>query len=258
MTNWDDARLRAYLRGELGAAEMDAVDAALADDPHLADRLLQLAEADDDREDRVTEQVRFAFAPIEAMPVPAAMTAAVDRAEPGQSNVVDFAAAATARRLPRWGWPQVGAMAASLAIGVFVGQGIMAGRGAPATALVVASANGANVTAPVAAMLDKAASGTPQQLAGLGAGQVVITFRDGDGQLCRQFQIAGDAATTDAISCRVDGSWTVEALGVRAAAGDGMRTASGDAAPSVLAAVDAMIVGDVLVGRDEAAALAAR
>jgi hypothetical protein len=50
----------------------------------------------------------------------------------------------------------------------------------------------------------------------------------------------------------------VEALGTRAAAGDGMRTASGDAAPAVLAAVDAIIVGDVLVGADEEAALAAR
>jgi hypothetical protein len=139
-----------------------------------------------------------------------------------------------------------------------VGQGFLAGSGAGDNALVVASANGTTVTAPVAAMLDKAASGARQQLAGLGDGQVVITFRDGDGQLCRQFQITGSAATTDAISCRVGGNWTVEALGTRTVAGAGMRTASGDAAPAVLAAVDAIIVGDVLVGTDEAAALAAQ
>ncbi|NJS15378.1 MAG: hypothetical protein HC788_13215 [Sphingopyxis sp.] len=254
MTEVNDAMLRAYLRGELAGDAMDAVDAALADNPALADRLEMLADQDDGDEDMLADMVRNAYAPIDAMPVPAALTAVVAEVSNAASNVVDFSAAAAARRLPRWGWPQMASMAASLAIGLFVGQAYLGGAG-PGDALVVASADGTKLAPQVAAMLAEAPSGVKQQLAGLGEGQVVISFRDGDGQLCRQFQIAGSATITDAVSCRANGSWSVEAVATRDAGNGGVRTASGDAAAPVLAAVDAIIAGDVLVGADETAAL---
>jgi anti-sigma factor RsiW len=182
MTDWTDARLRAYLRGELDPDDMDEIEGALADQPELEQRLLALA--DGDEEEISAGLVRDAFAGVEALPVPAAMTAAVMNVA-APTNVVDFGAASAARRLPRWGWPQLGAMAASLAVGVFVGQGLISGGGNADGALVIASANGTTLTGPVAAMLDQAASGVPQQLAGLGKAQIVITFRDGNGQICR-------------------------------------------------------------------------
>jgi hypothetical protein len=153
-----------------------------------------------------------------------------------------------------WGWPQFGAMAASLVLGVMIGGPLLTGGSdAPqGGGLVLASAG-------LDAMLDTAPSGQQVDLAALGQGEVVLTFRNADGQLCRQFTIADPAgATSDALACAGTGSqagWQIEAYGRRAAPAGEMKLAGGDAAPAVVAAVDAMIDSDPLVGADELAEL---
>ena len=253
MNAWTDEQLRAYLRGSLAAAEMDAIEAAFTADPSLTDRMLRLAETDDGSS--ADALVRDAFAPVEALAVPPRLTAALNEATPVATNIVDFAAAKSARQLPRWGWPQLSAMAASLALGVFVGQGYLTGSNQTDN-LVVASAEGPSFAPQLEAMLAKAGSGAKRPIDGLGEAEVVISFRNGDGQLCRQFQISSANRVTDGVSCREGDRWSVEALASRAAAGTELSTASGEAAPAVLAAVDAIIVGDVIVGAAEARALA--
>ena len=145
-------------------------------------------------------------------------------------------------------------MAASLALGVLIGGPLLKG-GAEAPAggsLVLASAD-------LTAMLDSAPSGQKPDLAALGEGEVVLTFRNADGQLCRQFLIEGAGGTTsDALACAGSGAqkeWQIEAYGRRAAPVGEMKLAGGDAAPAVVAAVDAMIDSDPLTGADELAEL---
>jgi hypothetical protein len=251
-----DAQLAAFLDGTLeDEALLDAIEAAINADPALAERVEGLAASD------ATDQaVRDAFAPVLSAPVPTRLTHIV--AAPAVTEVVDLAAARTARSLPTpandvggsWRWPQFGAMAACLAIGVMIGGPLLTGGGAGDAAaggsLVLASAD-------VTAMLDTAPSGQSVTLASLGTGEVVLTFRNADGALCRQFMVEGSTgSTSDALACAsAGGEWQIEAFGRRAAPAGEMKLAGGDAAVGVVTAVDAMIASDALIGADEAAEL---
>lgn len=256
-----DAQLAAFLTGTLeDEALIDAIEAAINADPALATRAEALASAEP-----MDAALREAFAPVLDAPVPERLIAA---ATPRAAEVVDLAAARAAKSaapLPTpandtgrssWRWPQFGAMAASLALGVLIGGPLLKG-GAEAPAggsLVLASAD-------LTAMLDSAPSGQKTDLAALGEGEVVLTFRNADGQLCRQFLIEGTGGTTsDALACAGTASggaaeWQIEAYGRRAAPVGEMKLAGGDAAPAVVAAVDAMIDSDPLTGPDELAEL---
>ncbi len=261
-----DAQLAAFLNGTLDdEALIDAIEAAINDDPALAERVEALALAADDP---AASAVRDAFAPVLDAPVPERLTQII---APPSAEVVDLAAARTARSLPMpandtgggsWRWPQFAAMAASLVIGVMVGGPLLTGGGGAGSAggaLVLAGADGTTTTAPaLAAMLDTAPSGQAVDLASLGRGEVVLTFRNVDGQLCRQFMLDSADATSDALACASGGKagWQIEAFGRRAAPMGEMKLAGGDAAPAVVAAVDAMIDSDPLIGADEAAELA--
>jgi hypothetical protein len=259
-TGFTDAQLAAFLSGTLeDEALIDVIEAAINADPALAERVESLAVAEP-----VDTAVRDAFAPVLEAPVPERLIAAATSLE---AEVVDLAAARAAKSaaLPtpandtgrsNWRWPQFGAMAASLALGVLIGGPLLKG-GAEAPSggsLVLASAD-------LTAMLDFAPSGQKTDLAALGEGEVVLTFRNADGQLCRQFLIAGTGGTTsDALACSGTGTggaakWQIEAYGRRAAPVGEMKLASGDAAPAVVAAVDAMIDSDPLTGAEELAEL---
>lgn len=256
--SFTDAQLAAFMDGRHDDdALIDAIEAAINADPALAERAAMLAAGDD-----LGYQVKAAFAPVLDAAVPERLIAAT---VPHKAEVVDLAAARAARTAPlpspandtargSWGWPQFGAMAASLVLGLVIGGPLLkGGSDAPqGGSLVLASAD-------LTAMLDAAPSGQQVDLAALGQGEVVLTFRNADGQLCRQFMIAGPAgATSDALACADAGSqgrWQIEAYGRRAAPAGEMKLAGGDAAPAVVAAVDAMIDSDPLVGADELAEL---
>jgi hypothetical protein len=252
-----DAELAGFLDGTLDdEALIDAIEAAINADPALAERAEALALADP-----AAEAVRDAFAPVLAAPVPERLTQIV-AAPAASAEVIDFAAARSGKaKLPMpandtgassWRWPQFGAMAACLALGVMLGGPLLKGgsTGAASGSLILASAD-------VTTMLDTAPSGEAVDLASLGRGEVVLTFRGTDGQLCRQFMLEGaGGATSDALACTdAGGEWQVEAYGRRAAPAGEMKLAGGDAAPAVVAAVDAMIGSDPLIGADELAEL---
>jgi len=253
-----DAQLAAFLAGTLeDEALLDAINA----DPALAERTMALAAG----EDHTAHAVRDAFAPVLSAPVPEHLTQIV--AAPERAEVVDLAAARSARNLPKpandtaggWRWPQFGAMAASLLLGVMIGGPLLTGGtvgGGKGGALVLAAVEGPVTPPAVAAMLDTAPSGQSVDLASLGTGEVVLTFRNADGALCRQFMVEAGRGTSDALACAgADGGWQLEAFGRRAASAGEMKLAGGDAAISVVAAVDDMIASDALIGAAEAAQL---
>lgn len=256
-----DGQLAAFLDGTLAdEALIDAIEAAINADPDLAARAEALAKGHE-----LNPLLQSAFAPVLDAPLPERLIAAADgRKVANDAQVVSLEAARAARSLAAsmpandaargsWGWAQFGAMAASLALGVMIGGPLLkGGSDAPqGDGLILASAE-------LDGMLDTAPSGQRVDLAALGKGEVVLTFRNIDGQLCRQFMIeSASGATSDALACAgaAEEEWQIEAYGRRAAPIGEMRLAGGDAAPAVIAAVDAMIDSDPLIGADEATEL---
>ncbi|MCE3289553.1 MAG: hypothetical protein K0R83_1565, partial [Caulobacter sp.] len=100
-----DEMLIAYLDGELDEAGMAAVDAALATDATLVDRLEAHA--------ALATRVRAAYASVTEEPVPERLTSLI---QPTGAKVVDLAS----RRRPSPTYVWWGAIAASLVVGVML------------------------------------------------------------------------------------------------------------------------------------------
>lgn len=241
-----DEMFVAFLHGELDEIEIRRVEAAMAADPALELRIEALSRQDDD--------IRNAFGTVLNAPVPETLIATVNATQP-EAEIIDIAARHERKAQRAWGWPQASAIAASLAIGLLAGwQG---GNTPTATseALVIASADGPRLAKNVETMLATVKSGELKSLAALGTGRVTISFQTADGVLCRQFAVEGSVGTTDGVACRESKGWRLHALGLRSGESGEIRMASGDAAPPVLASVDALIAGEPLDAVAETTAL---
>ena len=171
-------RLAAYADGELDEATARAVEAEIERSPELQARLA----AHRALKATLVEH----FAPIVAQPVPEGLRRALaDGAAGGQ--VVDFSAARDrrARKLPRWTWIAVPALAASLVLGLFAfgvrpSQGYAEGQLADAleTQLVASQSRDAPV-------------------------RILLSFENAEGQFCRGFSGAAEAG----IACRDERGW---------------------------------------------------
>lgn len=213
----DNEKFFAWLDGELGPAEAAEMEAKIAADPQLQ-RLAEQHRA-------LGAQLKGAFDPIADAPVPQHLAAAVRPS----AEVIDFAAAKRARSMPSL--PQWAAMAATLALGIFVGTMV------PQRAVSPVEAQGGKLYA--AASLDQALD---TQLASAPAGSVRIglTFRDQAGEICRSFA----AESASGLACRKDGRWQVKGL---FAAPEGQSSDYRMAAgmdPNLAALVDSTMAGE--------------
>ena len=236
-----DETIAAYVDGELADEPRAALEAQLAADASLAARV--------EAQRRLRSRLSAAFDPVLAEPAPRDLLALI-RGEAPLAAVVDLAARRKAG--PTWGWPQGAAVAASLLVGVLFGAAFM--RIAQPTAILSPAADGVTAAGPLARALDgQLASDQPAAA----AVRVGLTFRDGDGRYCRTFATSHSGGLAG-VACRAGGGWRVEASARAAPApSGGMRTAAAETPPAVLAAVDAMIAGEPLDARQEAAARAA-
>jgi hypothetical protein len=119
---------------------------------------------------------------------------------PPQTEVIDFGAARAARGARRWvSLPQWAAMAATLAVVIFVGTAIP-----PRTSAPVEVQNGRMYAA---ASLGRALDA---QLASAPSGDIRIglTFRDQSGAICRSFT----EPQASGLACRDDGHWQLRGL----------------------------------------------
>ncbi|MFL5295449.1 MAG: anti-sigma factor family protein [Phenylobacterium sp.] len=217
-----EARLIAYVDGELSAAERVRFEAEMQADPSLAAAV--------ERHRRLVERVAAAYAAVLEEPTPARLaTLGVAANDPGRA---------------RFGPPQWAAMAACLVVGVMAGRTLWPQQAGPLAVrgdLLVAQGG-----------LDRAL--TAQLASDTGAVRVGLSFRPRDGGYCRTFQSAGDRLA--GLACRREGRWVVEtATAWRPPAAPEYRTAASAMPPAVLAAVDAAIDGGPL---DAAAERAAR
>ncbi len=230
--------LAAWADGEVTGARGDAIAAAVAADPAL--------QAQVNAHRALGDKLAAHFAPIAQEPVPDRL-AALLRAEPtaandqietpaGSADVVNFEQArekiAAKPKLPRWGWVVGPALAASLALAVFIPRG----GDQP-------HADGYADT-QLAAVLDT------QLVAEQGDAQtrILLSFQNEGGEFCRAFS----GAETGGIACRDDEGWRMEALGEGAAPDAGEYRMAG--APEILAAAQDMAAGEALDAEAEEAA----
>jgi hypothetical protein len=223
----EDEKFFAWLDGELAPAEAAEMEAKVAVDP----KLQRLAE----QHRALGSQLHGAFDPIAAAPVPEHLQAALRPS----AGVIDFAAAKRARTMPTL--PQWAAMAATLALGIFVGTMVPQRGSAPV------EVQGGKIYA--AAALDRALDA---QLASAPTGDVRIgiTFRDQTGAICRSFT----QPAASGLACRQAGRWQLKGL---FAAPEGQGSAYRMAAgmdPNLAALVDSTMAGEPFDAAQEKAA----
>lgn len=238
--------LMAYVDGELDSAQAAQFEAQVAADPALQ-RAVQ-------RQRDLRAALSAAYDPVLSEPVPPGLRALVQ----APAQVVSIDAARAARALPqaaskpRWSWPEWGAMAASLVVGLTLG---LSGPWR-ATGAAPALARSADGTLLAEGQLDRqltsALAGDPP--AGVAVG---LSFAALDGRYgyCRSFVLQGAQATAG-LACRGAEGWVVQALVPAIAQPQGgYRTAATALPPALLQIVDQMRAADPL---DAAAERAAR
>ncbi len=238
-----DEQIAAYIDGSLEAADAAVVAAAIENDPAIRAYAEELREAN--------RLLREAFDGPMTKPVSAELRNTIMGAEETQTGakVVDFARAREARR------PWAGmALAASIALVIGITSTTVffdAGRNnaEPLVAL------GPTATeSPLHAALETLPSGRVSE-EGL---QLMLSFRDGAGRICREFELAGKtpAQMDFGIACRSDaGQWQVEIVvtgPTSAPNSDGIVPASGPAEDALNAMLDSLGAEPALSPAEEA------
>ncbi|WP_296169037.1 hypothetical protein [uncultured Brevundimonas sp.] len=231
---WSDEALMRACDGELSPDEMARLDAACATDPSLAARWAQF---------RALDLLAHQAFPVAVDPRDADLTRLIARADSRSTGTTwsdRLKAAFAPRRVAVWG----AAAAACFVAGLMIGHW---GQPLPSTNGFSVADNGQIADTDLVRVLD-------QRLAGQGADSdgrsVGLTFRDAEGRWCRTF--AAQSGSVAGLACREGDGWALEALARTGDAGGEVRMAASDTPAPVLAAVDALIAGDVLDAANEA------
>ena len=256
LTDDDRIAAMAYVDGELTAGDHAAFEARLAREPALAAAVA--------RERALRAGLQSAYAPELEEPVPPALLdllAVPDTSTAANEPLPVGANDAHRARLPharRWRWPEWGAMAASLALGVLLGARALAphpSAGTDAPALAVAADGAITAQAGLRDALEQHVAGTvldPNSRVAVG-----LSFRDHARRYCRTFTLDD---TSSGIACKQAEGWVVAHLeradGAPASASGTYRTAASPYSPALLQAIDAMRDGDTLDAAAETAAKA--
>ena len=228
---FSDETLMAYADGELDPQERAAIEQAMRDDPAVANAVANHR--------ALRADVAAAFAGILDEAVPARLQ------PPAPAPVLSLDAARAERTAAKarrtWSWPEWGALAAMLVVGVLAGKALPGG--APAIA-----GNGSQVVAQ-----GELASALDRQVGGQGGGKVKVgvSFAASDGDYCRTFVMGSSAG----LACRTGGQWKIPVLSETAPEpAGGYRQAGSALPPAVLDAVDERIAGKPLDAAGEEAA----
>jgi hypothetical protein len=225
-------QLMSYVDGEASAETRAEVEAALAADETLRRRIAE--------ERRLRRHMANLYAPALTEPVPDRLTG-LFRGE--ETNVVAFKrpnpAPAPSPSPSPWRWlSTAAAVAASLVLGVFVGQqldmrqagaqeaSMLRAQGTLATALQTELASSQSAAAPI---------------------RIGISFTGPDGQPCRTVETA-DAA---GLACRSDGEWRLALLASTPSPRASEYQQAGSAAGLVMSAAQEMIVGEPMSAAQE-------
>jgi hypothetical protein len=233
----DEEQLNRLIDGELGPEEQAQMQARVASDSTLQTKLAEMKRAD--------ALVREAFEAPMAEETPDRFLKAIDAGlaakapslqSPPLTNVVTLPHTAENDNDKSW-WKASGAMAASLAIGLFLGTQWPTAGGEGSTSQALASALSSTPSAQSVA-LAKGESITPQ-----------LSFAKAGGGFCRQFLLSGKAGAKAGLACTHSGEWSIEALSptnTSASAQDGYVVAEGQDTAGIDAVVTRLRAGDPL------------
>ena len=241
--NITEEMLIAFADGELDPRDRETVMRAVAADPELGQKLAA--------HQRLRTRLSEHFEPLTEEPVPDRLKALLVQ-KPGSEddNVVSLASVREGRkgkvereRRNGWlpGWGNFAAIAATLVLGLAVGQSMNDGSpvGIRGSGLVAQG----NLAKVLDTRLASAQEPDPETRIGL-------TFRSKGGEICRTF----DGAAMAGLACREAGRWRLEQLLPGASAGSDYRQASA-ADPRIAASVQGMIAGVPFDAQAEKAAL---
>ncbi|HEV7913372.1 MAG TPA: zf-HC2 domain-containing protein, partial [Albitalea sp.] len=204
-----DEMLLAYVDGELDPTERAEVEAAMAADPAIAQRI--------DQQRSLRKLLGSAYDPVLHEELPPRLLAAAQA--PAKARVVDLAAARKSRATPaeprssRWTWQQWGGMAACLVAGVLAGRmgwfslpgdditsrgGQLVARGTLAQALSTQLASQQAPDAPV---------------------KIGVSFLSRGDEYCRSFTLK--AGGSGGLACRRGHDWELRVLAQDKPAADG-------------------------------------
>lgn len=242
---FSDETLIAYADGEVDADLRRQIEAAMALDPSIAERVA--------RHRNLRADLGAAFNPVLDEPMPAhLLDAAAASPASKQATVTDLNAARVAKQRAtkpdgRWSWREWGAIAASLVIGILAGR----------TALQPSQSDlFATTSAGIVARGELSAALT-DQIGGAenkASVRIGLTFRDRDGQYCRTFATAAAAG----FACKEANAWKVRTLSEHAPgqhSGE-YRMAGTALPPAIVTAVEASMAGEALDREQEQAARA--
>lgn len=239
-----DETLMAFADGELDEATRRVVEQAVRQDPALAEKVRQ--------HKALRSNVFNAFASTLGEEVPQRLHAAARSAKVVHLDSVRQLRTpppAPVPEKPRWSWPEWGAMAATLVVGVLAG--IMGTQGLRGDEQLAGfdNRNGA-LTAQ-----GKLAQALSQQLASAAATnldvKIGVSFVSKEGTYCRSFMLP----TTAGLACRNGSEWRIPVLTNGAMGPSGEYRQAGSALPAaVLEAIDDRIVGQALDANAERAA----
>lgn len=241
-----DEKLSAYLDNMLAADERAALEALLAADPALADRLEMLALANAEFVARAAD--------VDGLEMSGALKRQLASLEAaagaGDEKVVAF----------RTGHGFAGfltdhralAACAAIAAGLFAWQAVQpepgASGGGDTGGLVYAGSH-------IAQMLDTAPSGAPVTLRGGSQGEVRFSFPAADGTYCRLADVSAGGAASRLVACREADAWRIviaaSMMAPESQSSDLYRAASAGTVQTVEALLDTLMADGPLSPEDE-------
>ncbi|AFL53667.1 anti-sigma factor RsiW [Sinorhizobium fredii] len=237
-TDFSDEILMRFADGELDAETSAEIEREMETDDALVSRVALFIET--------RHAAKTAMKPLLAEPLPAELTAAVERMVAEKTSAQNESGAsvlpfprrpANDRRTSRWLAP----VAASLAAVIAGFGGYWLGLGEQTVAEGVLPPTVLSSPALEEA-LETVVSGEERQLPGPNQRfRAIATFRDNDQALCREFEVdSPDRSTVVSVACRADAEWRVTFAVVAQGDSGGYAPASStETLDAYLAAIDA-------------------
>ncbi len=226
--NVTDEQLSAFLDAELPVVEMEFIREQLLEDETLADRLAELALVD--------ELVAASARQIDQRPVPQGVNTMLQE-QPASAQIIAFPLWKRIQRSVQ----QPVALAASVAL--VIGFGV---------AQLMNNGTNQNNWSAVAEILESSPSGVVQVASNGSEVKPRLTFKNHQGDYCRQFDLKNSKGQSENIACRQGTIWQLTASVVQhqsPSIGD-YQTASGGS--GLDEALEQMVAGDIFNAQIEA------
>ncbi len=234
-----DELLFAYVDGELDAAAAAQLESAMAQDTSLAARVAQ--------QRHLRRLLQGSFDPVMQEPVPDRLLQAMTPAP--AVDILAARARKSAGGARRWAWPEWGALAATLVLGLVAGHNFQD----PAGEQPVVVQEGGLVAS---GSLDRALSTQPGGTVDASGAQIGLSIQTTSGEYCRSFNLG----MFSGLACRRGQDWVIDTLAATAASpGQGeFRQATSFLPEAVRITIEQRMSGEPLTEAEEAEQLEAR